>query len=157
MDSPYAFTVIFDVYVLGGKGGDPVEALRAGPRRGELVIRKRWPDGPRSDLMALLLEPGTRNELLPALLFPSVIAMNSIGMTIEGTTAHQFRNTSKAKIEYFKDRWLCKPPGAKAVLDTEKLLKRSAARLKRAQANGFDPAFDDIADLEATYGPMDDS
>jgi hypothetical protein len=139
--------VIFDVYFLSGKGADPVEALRAGPKRGELVITKRWPGGLRNDLMALLLEPGTRNELAPALLFPSVIAMNSLGMTIEGTTAHQFRNTAKAKIEYSKQRWLCKPPGAKAVLDTEKLLKRSAARLNAALASGFDPAHDDRLEL----------
>lgn len=121
-----------------------MEALRAGPKRGELIIRRRWPDGPRTDLQALLLEPGTRNELLPALLHPTVIAMNSLGMTVEGSTAHQLRSTSKAKIEYSRERWLCKPPGAKAVLDTEKLLKRSAARLNRAQANGFDPAHDDV-------------
>lgn len=139
----YIHTVIFDVYVLGGKGGDPVEALRAGPKRGELIIRRRWPDGPRTDLQALLLEPGTRNELLPALLNPTVIAMNSLGMTVEGTTAHQFRNSFKAKFDYSRERWLCKPPGAKAVLDTEKLMKRSAARLNRALSNGFDPAHDD--------------
>ncbi|WP_411878212.1 hypothetical protein [Polaromonas sp. YR568] len=89
------------------------------------------------------MEPGTRAQLLPALLNPAVIAMNSLGMTVEGTIAHQFRNSAKAKVEYSKERWLCKLPGAKAVLDTEKLLKRSAARLNRALASGFDPAHDD--------------
>ena len=138
--------MLFDIYILGAKGSDPVEALRAGPRRGELIIRRRWPDGPRTDLQALLLEPGTRNELLPALLNPTVIAMNSQGMTLEGTTAHQLRNTSKARFDYSKERWLCKPPGSKAVLDTEKLMKRSAERLRRAQANPFDAAHDDVAD-----------
>lgn len=138
--------MIFDIYILGAKGSDPVEALRSGPRRGELIIRRRWPDGPRTDLQALLLEPGTRNELLPALLNPTVIAMNSIGMTVEGTTAHQFRNTAKARFEYSKERWLCKPPGSKAVLDTEKLRRRSAERLKRALDNPFDPTHDDIDD-----------
>jgi hypothetical protein len=145
--------VIFDVYVLGGKGGDPVEALRAGPKRGELVIRRRWPGGPRTDLECFLLEPGTRNELLPALLNPIVIAMNSLGMTVEGTLGHQFRGTSKAKMEYSRERWLCKPPGAKAVLDTEKLSRRSAAKLNRALVNGFDPAHDDSP--EHSYdGPL---
>jgi len=140
--------VIFDIYILGAKGSDPVEALRSGPKRGELIIRRRWPDGPRTDLQALLLEPGTRNELLPALLNPTVIAMNSQGMTVEGTTAHQFRNTAKARFDYSKERWLCKPPGAKAVLDTEKLLRQSAERLKRALDNPFDPAHDDVDDSD---------
>jgi hypothetical protein len=79
--------------------------------------------------------------------------MNSLGMTIEGTTAHQFRNTAKAKIDYSRERWLCKPPGAKAVLDTEKLMKRSAARLNRALSIGFDPGHDDAPE-HSDDGPL---
>ena len=143
----YAYPVVFDVYVLNGKYGDPVEALRIGPRRGELIIKKRFITSSETDLMAMLLEPGTGVELLQALLYARIVAMNSLGMTIEGRISWSARNTSKAKVEHATQRWLCKAPGAKAVLDTEKLLKRSAARLNAARISGFDPAHDDAADL----------
>ena len=139
--------MVFDIYVLNGKHGDPVDALRAGPCRGELIIKKRFITSSETDLVAMLLEPGTDKELLQALRYARIVAMNSLGMTIEGTIAWSERKTSRAKVQSTTQRWLCKTPGSKAVLNTEKLLMRSAARLNAARTNSFDPAHDDAPDL----------
>lgn len=64
--------------------------------------------------------------------------MDRKGMTIEGTQSHQARDTKKARVNHFVQRWLCKMPGAKAELDTERLLKRSAERLRRTLLSGFE-------------------
>lgn len=56
------------------------------------------------------------------------------------------RASSKSKANSHKERWLVKLPGSKAILDTEKLLKRSVVNLKRKNLFGFNPDDDDRAD-----------
>lgn len=51
--------------------------------------------------------------------------------------------SAKSASERRTQRWLAKLPGQPAILDTEKLLKRSARRLALIAASGFDPADDD--------------
>ena len=135
----YACTVIYDVYVLGGKGGDPVDALRIGPKRGELIIKKRYFNSTDQRVYAELLDAATGAELLPPIEYVHIVAMDRKGMTIEGTQSHQARDTKKARVDHFVQRWLCKMPGAKAELDTSKLLKRSADRLNRSMVSEFTP------------------
>lgn len=89
--------MVFDIYVLNGKHGDPVDALRAGPRRGELIIKKRFVTSSETDLVAMLLEPGTDKELLQALRYARIVAMNSLGMTIEGTIAWSERRPAEPR------------------------------------------------------------
>ena len=134
--------MLYDVYVLGGKGGDPVDALRAGPKRGELLIKRRFVGGTDLSLYAELLDPASGQPLLTPITHVRVIAMDRKGMTLEGTQSVQLRETKKAQVAHFAQRWLCKMPGAKAELDTVQLLKRSAARLRSKMACGFDPEDD---------------
>jgi hypothetical protein len=136
--------VIYDVYVLmNGQGKeDPIDAMRAGPKRGVLVIKKRFFNSPNTSLTAELIEPGTARELLPALQNVCLVGANDKGMVIEGTQTVSARPTQKAKQVHFVQRWLCKTPGQQAVFDTEKLSKRSAQRSQSHLASGFDPADD---------------
>jgi hypothetical protein len=139
--------VLFDVYLLNPNGADdPVEALRAGPQRGELVIRRWSYHMPDKSLCAMLYRPGTKEEMLQPLRYVQFIGMSDKGMVIEGTATWAERTTHKSRRHDYKQRWLCKQPGAAAVLNTEKLLKRSAANLKKIMASGFDPADDDRTD-----------
>lgn len=132
---------------MNGQGKeDPIDALRAGPKRGVLVIKKRFFNSPNTSLTAELIEPGTANELLPALQNVRLVGANDRGLVIEGTQTVYSRPTQKAKQVHFVQRWLCKTPGQQAVLNTEKLLKRSAARIRSNLAQGFDPADDNSAD-----------
>ena len=131
--------MLYYVYVLGGKGGDPADSLRADPKRGELIIKKRFFNSTDQRVYAALLDPATGAELLQPIEYVHIVAMDRKGMTIEGTQSHQARDTKKARIEHFVQRWLCKMPGAKAELDTSKLLERSADRLNRALVSGFTP------------------
>lgn len=128
---------------MNGQGkGDPIDALRAGPKRGVLVIKKQFFNSVNTSLTAELIEPGTTNELLPALQNVRLIGANEKGLVIKGTQTVFTRPTQKAKQAHFAQRWLCKTTGQQAVLNTEKLLKRSAERLRSTIASGFDPADD---------------
>lgn len=133
----YAYTVIFDVYEFHG---DPVDALSAGAKTGELVLS---PTGRDQGLVAALYRPGTQEELLPRMRHVRLIAMNNLGMTIEGTVSSAERPTAKSKVNHFSIRWVIKHVGAPAVLNSVKLKERSARRLKHIAASGFDPADDD--------------
>ena len=122
---------------------DPVDALRFGPKRGLLVVRRRFANSPNTSLCAELFAlDDNRSELLPALENVRMIAENEKGKVLEGTQTGYARPTSKARREQFTQRWLCKLPGLPAILDTEKLLKRSARRLNSRLNTGFDPADD---------------
>ena len=133
--------MIYDIYVLTGDE-DPVDALRAGPRRGELIIRRRFVNSLDTSLLALLLDQATGQEMLPPLASARLVAMDPKGMVIQGVQTIYQRDTQKAKGHRFSQRWVCKMPGAAAVLNTEKLLQRSAARLRSSAVSGFDPKDD---------------
>lgn len=102
--------MFYDVYVLGGKGGDPVDALRAGPKRGELIIKKRFFNSPDESVTAELLDAQT-GLLLTPLQHVRIVPMDRKGMTIEGTQAHQLRQQQESKVEHFAQRWLCRCRG----------------------------------------------
>lgn len=151
--------MIYDVYNLGPPGpeADPVSALKRG-RRGDLIIAKRFPNSPwDTSREARLYEPGTRNELLPPLLYVDRILMNSHSMVLEGQVVVASRQTAKSKTETHAARWLCKLPGAPAVVNTAKLQARQTKLKADMAGDGFHPAYDDIADQQSTYGPPDDS
>ncbi len=130
--------MIFDVYVLDG---DPIDALSRGATRGELVIRKRYYNRPDQSLYAEVLDPQGRSLLGP-LTYVKLVGMSPRGMTIEGIFTGYLTKGPKSRTEKFIRRWLVKHVGAKAEVDTEKILKRSAIRLSQGAASGFDPADD---------------
>jgi hypothetical protein len=134
----YAYPVLFDVYVFLG---DPVDSLSAGASTGELVLT---PTGRDRGIVAALYRPGTQEELLPSMRYVRLVAMNSLGMTIEGTvTSAERPSASKSKVNHFSVRWVIKHVGAPAVLNAQKLKERSVRRLAVAKASGFDPGDDD--------------
>ena len=149
--------MLFDVYNLGSDAS-ALRALGEGPVRGELIVRRRFPDSPHDDgLMAMVCEPGTSNTLLHPLHYARFVAMNGHSMVIEGTMVTSKSQSPKAKVTHHKVRWLCKLPGAPAVLDTGKL-KAHRARLDKAIADDpFHPARDAAHYLQNDYGPLDDS
>lgn len=137
--------VIFDVYALvNGEGRlDAVDALQAGPRRGELIIKRRYYRHSDKSLCAELLDQATGNALLAPLEWVRVLVIDPKGMLIEGTQTVYRTKSAKSASERRTQRWLAKLPGQPAILDTEKLLKRSARRLALIAASSFDPADDD--------------
>lgn len=135
--------MFLDVYLLNNGGGsdDPVAALHRGPTRGELIIR---PENGR--LVAQIRDPATGDDLLRRLIYVQLKGVSSKGMLLEGTVTVSERASAKSKVSSHTERWLVKLPGSKAILDTEKLLKRSAANLKRKNLFGFNPDDDDRID-----------
>lgn len=149
--------MIYDVYNLGD-GGDEMAALGAGAIRGELRISKRFPASPYdTSRMATLCEPGTRKELLRPMVIVGDVRINAHSMLIEGTVVLSRSESPKSTTTDHKVRWICKFPGAPAVLNTEKLRARREKLKADMARDGFHPAYDDIADKQATYGPLDDS
>lgn len=140
--------MIFDVYVLGGGDGrfDPVDALRAGPKRGELVIKRRYFNSPNNSLMAEVRDPSTQAELVTAIEHVKVLVADRRGMLLEGTQTSFERDSAKSRRHHFTQRWLIKLPGQPAILDTEKLLKRNAHRIASSMVSGFDPKDDNRTD-----------
>lgn len=130
--------MIFDVYVLEG---DPIDSLANGAVRGELVIRKRYYNQPDQSLYAEVLDHEGK-RLLGPLTYVRLVGMSPRGMTIEGTFTGYMSKGPKSRTEKFTRRWLVKHVGAKAEVNTEKLLRRSADRLNHRAASGFDPADD---------------
>ena len=49
----------------------------SGPCRGELIIKKRFVTSSETDLVAMLLEPGTGKELLQALRYARIAAISA--------------------------------------------------------------------------------
>lgn len=88
----------FDVYVFRG---DPVDVFSAGADTGELVLT---PSGKDRGIVAELFKPGTKDALLRPLRHSRLVAMNSIGMTIEGTATVAERPNAKARVNYWSVR-----------------------------------------------------
>lgn len=63
--------VISNEYVLAGDRGhfEPVDALRAGQKRGELVVKKRLPNSPNKELVTGLRYLVTGKEFAAPMLF----------------------------------------------------------------------------------------
>lgn len=132
--------MLFDIYVYHD---DPIDALSAGARTGELCLKKQGRD---NGLEAHLYRQGTKEDLLPSMRYVHLIAMNSTSMVIEGTRWASERPNSRSKVGSYKERWIIKHVGAPAVVDAKRLQRRTAARLKAVLVSGFDPADDDALD-----------
>ena len=146
--------MLFDVYNLGTGEWDPVDVLRAGPTQGHLKVRRRYPASHDTSVVATLLNPAGK-ELMGPLLHVQLCAMNSTSLLLEGTVVIAERQTLKSKANRYTVRWLCKVPGTPAVLNTTAVQQRHAKLMKELSVNGFHPAYDDVADLQSTYGPLD--
>ena len=148
--------MLYDVYILGSKGEDPLPAMLAKPRQGQLIIRKRFPTRSDTALNALLVDPARPEEPLMEMHYIRLVGMTAESMVIEGTVGHSFRGKQKSKVEHFQQRWLCKAPGTKVTIDAE-ALRRSKANLARAvAADPFHPIWDDPPG-QTSYGPLDPS
>ena len=132
--------MLFDVYYFTG---DPVDSLQAGAKTGELVLKATGRD---NGLVAHLYKPGSTLDMLTSLRHARVVAMNHLGMTIEGYITVAERPALKAKTHTHAVRWVVKHVGAPAVLNAQKLKERSVRRLAAAAASGFDPAEDNRID-----------
>lgn len=86
----------------------------------------------------------TGADLLPPLMYVRIVGVNEKGMVIEGQQTMYLRESHKTRRDHFIQRWLCKVPGQPAVLNTEKLLRRSVTRLKLSLASGFDQGDDNV-------------
>ena len=148
--------MLYDVYILGSKGEDPLPAMLAKPQRGQLLIRKRYPGRSDTALNATLVDPAKPDKPVMEMHYIRLVGMTAESMVIEGTVGHQFGKSFKSKVEFFKQRWLCKAPGSRIVIDAE-ALRRSKAKLSEAMAaDPFHPLWDDVPE-ERTYGPLDPS
>ena len=72
-----------------------------------------------------------------------LVAMNHLGMTIEGNVTVVERLAFKSKTHAHAVRWIVKHVGAPAVLDAQKLKERSVRHLAAAAASGFSQEDDD--------------
>jgi hypothetical protein len=148
--------VIYDVYILGSKGEDPLPAMLAKPKQGQLLIRKRFPGRSDTALNAYLFDPATPAELVMEMHYIRLVGMTSESMVIEGTVGRPRRDTHKSKVDYFTQRWLCKAPGTKITIDAD-AIRRSKANLTQAmKADPFHPIWDDVPS-DTTYGRLDPS
>lgn len=149
--------MLYDVYLLGSKGEDPLPAMLAKPTRGQLIIRKRFPARSDTALNALLMDPAKLDgDPVMEMHYIRLVGMTAESMVIEGTVGHSFGKSFKSKVEHYQQRWLCKAPGAKVTVDAE-ALRRSKGKLAQAvAANPFHPIWDDLPDQTA-YAPLDPS
>jgi len=152
----YAFTVLYDIYILGSKGEDPLPAMLAKPRQGHLLIRKRYPGRSDTALNAMLVDPAKPEEPLMEMHYIRLVGMTAESMVIEGTVGHSFRGRQKSKVEFFKQRWLCKAPGTKITIDAEALRRSKASLTQAMAADPFHPLWDDVQG-ERQYGRLDPS
>ncbi len=129
--------MLFDVYVYED---DPVDALSSGPKTGELVLKGTGRD---NGVTANLFKQGTKEEMLRTMRHVRLVAMNNSSFVIEGTVTVAERDHYKSKTHSFKVQWVIKHVGAPAVVDAKRLQQRSALRLARKAASGFNPDDDD--------------
>ena len=129
--------MLFDVYYFTG---DPVDSLQAGAITGELVLKSTGRD---NGLMAHLYKPSSTLDMMTPLRHARVVAMNHLGMTIEGYVTVAERPALKSKTHTHAVRWIVKHVGAPAVLDAQKLKARSARRLAATATAGFSEEDDD--------------
>lgn len=106
-------------------------------------------------MLAEVWEPGTRNVLMGPLIYARTGAMNSDTWILEGSVLVPARSSTKSKVNQFQVRWLCKVPGAKAVIDPDKVARTYRSSQAVHAASGFNPKDDNDPDL--SYGPVDDS
>lgn len=147
--------MFYDVYILGPKGGDPLPAMLAKPTRGQLLVRKRFPTRSDTILNATLIDPALPHEPLLEMAYVVLIGMTAESMVIEGTVGRS-RGQQKSKVEYRKERWLCKVPGTKITVNADTLRRSKMTLTKAMQADPFHPLWDDVSD-ERTYGRLDPS
>ncbi len=147
--------MLYDVYILGPKGDDPLPAMLAKPTRGQLLIRKRFPTRSDTILNATLINPSRPDEPLMEMGYVQLIGMTAESMVIEGTVGRS-RGQQKSKVEHSKERWLCKVPGTKITVTADTLRRSKMTLTKAMQADPFHPLWDDVAD-ERTYGKLDPS
>ena len=126
----------FDVYLYTDS---PVDSLSLGPKTGELVMKST---GRAHGIIANLFAPGTKTPILEHLRHVRLVAMNSGSFVIEGTRTVAERPSLKSKTHSHQEQWVIKHVGAPAIVDAKRLQKRSAARLNRVRASGFDPKDD---------------
>lgn len=106
-------------------------------------------------MLAEVWEPGTRNVLMGPLIYARTGAMNSDTWILEGSLLVSERGGLKSKVNQYQVRWLCKVPGAKAVIDPDKVARNYRNCQAVHAASGFNPKDDNSVDL--SYGPLDDS
>lgn len=148
--------MLYDVYDLGTSAQpDLMAVLRAGAIRGDLRIRRRFARTSDTSMLAEVWEPGTRNILMGPLIHARAGAMNSDTWVLEGVLLVPAREGLKSKVNQYQVRWLCKVPGAKAVIDPDKVARTYRQKRAVETLSGFDPKDDDGPDL--SYGPLDDS
>jgi hypothetical protein len=148
--------VLYDIYILGSKGEDPLPAMLAKPKQGQLIICKRYPGRSDTALNAFVVNPEKPGEPLLEMHYIRLVGMTAESMVIEGTVGYPRNQSHKSKVDLFKQRWLCKAPGSKIVIDAD-AIRRSKANLKAAiKADPFHPIWDDVPD-ERTYGKLDPS
>lgn len=149
--------MLYDIYILGSKGEDPLPAMLAKPKQGQLIIRKRFPARSDTALNALLMDPSKPDgDPLMEMHYVRLVGMTAESMVIEGTVGHSFGKSFKSKVEYYQQRWLCKAPGTKISIDAEALRRSKGNLAKAIAADPFHPIWDDAPD-QTTYGPLDDS
>lgn len=149
--------MLLDIYILGSKDSDPLPAMLAKPTQGQLIIRKRYPARSDAALNAFLMDPAKPDgDPLMEMHYIRLVGMTAESMVIEGTVGHSFGKSFKSKVEFFKQRWLCKAPGAKVTVDAADLRRSKASLQKAMDANPFHPIWDDLPD-QAAYGSLDPS
>lgn len=148
--------MLYDVYDLGTSDQpDLMAVLRVGAVRGDLRIRRRFARSSDTSMLAEVWEPGTRNILMGPLIYARAGAMNSDTWVLEGSLLIPARESLKSKVNQYQVRWLCKVPGAKAVIDPDKVARNYRSRQAVHAITGFNPNDDDSPGI--SYGPLDDS
>lgn len=104
--------MIFDVYRLNRKGRplDPEQAQAAGPTQGDLRLSTQAAHA-RYTTLAQLFKPGSDDAYaLPVLMDAEVRRMTADSILITGTEVIPRAQNSKARCDYYLQRWLCKKP-----------------------------------------------
>lgn len=147
--------MIYDVYELGEDWRQPdlIKVLQRGPTAADLRITRRFPNSNSDQREARFYRPGTKEQILRVVLYVDVIAIGADGLLLVGTVTSAERNTPKSRLNSFKVGYLCKTPGAPAVVRHKHMVKNQVQRQGRAPS-GFNPEDDDF--VEPTYyGPLD--
>lgn len=106
----YICTVLFAVYRLNRKGRplDPEQVQAAGPIQGDLRLSTQTAHA-RYTTLAQLFKPGSDDAYaLPVLMDAEVKRMTTDSMLITGTEVIPRAQNSKARCDYYPQRWLCK-------------------------------------------------
>ena len=150
--------MFFDIYIIdGGQAADPVPAMLRKPIKAHLVIRRRFFNSPNRTLIAELYQSTTHGEApLRQMVDAHFLAMNFESLMIGGRVGYPRRANAKSSVDFVEQRWVCKLPGAKVVVDAELLRRRSTDLSKAIQSDPFHPIWNDAPE-QSTYGPLDQS